>query len=81
MDYMFEKVKALLVGKFGVPAEQISEDATFEELDLDSLDLVEFAMAAQDEFGAKVTDEEAETLRTVGEAVTLLSSKLAGSEA
>lgn len=81
MDYLYEQVKQLLVTKFGVPAEQITPDSTFDELDLDSLDLVEFAMATQDEFGARISDEEAEGLKTVGEAVSLLSTKLAAADA
>ena len=80
MDYLYEKVKGLLVGKFGVPSEEIKPEATFEELDLDSLDLVEFAMATQDELGARITDTEAEGLRTVGEAVELLTRKLAATD-
>lgn len=81
MDYLYEQVKQLLATKFGVPVEQITPDATFEALDLDSLDLVEFAMATQDEFGARISDEEAEGLTTVGEAVSLLSTKLAAADA
>lgn len=81
MDYLFEQVKALLVDKFGVPADDVTENATFEELDLDSLDLVEFAMTAQESLGARITDAEAEELATVGEAVSLLATKLAGADA
>lgn len=81
MDYLFEQVKALLVDKFGVPADDVTENATFEELDLDSLDLVEFAMTAQESLGARITDAEAEELSTVGEAVSLLATKLAGADA
>lgn len=81
MDYLFEQVKALLVDKFGVPADDVTETVTFEELDLDSLDLVEFAMTAQESLGARITDAEAEDLRTVGEAVSLLATKLAGADA
>lgn len=81
MDYLFEQVKTLLTDKFGVPADQVTEEATFEELDLDSLDLVEFAMATQDLLGARITDTEAEGLETVGQAVSLLAQKLAAADA
>jgi acyl carrier protein len=72
---VFERVSALLVDKFGVPQEDISAEATFEDLDLDSLDLVEFSLACEEELGVRIEDEEAENLNTLGEAVDLLESK------
>ncbi len=72
---VFERVSALLVDKFGVPEEDISAEASFEDLDLDSLDLVEFSLACEEELGVRIEDEEAENLQTLGEAVTLLESK------
>ena len=75
MTAVYERVSALLTEKFGVPADDIRPDATFEELDLDSLDLVEFAMAAQDELGVEITDDEAADLETLADAVTLLEAK------
>ena len=75
---IYDRVSQLLVDRLGVPAEDISESATFSELDLDSLDLVEFALGAEDVFGVRITDDEAEGLRTVGDAVALLDSKGVG---
>jgi acyl carrier protein len=75
MSAVYEKVKELLVDKFGVPEDDISPEATFEDLDLDSLDLVEFALAAEEEMGARITDEEAEDLKTLDDTVKLLESK------
>jgi acyl carrier protein len=75
MSAVFDKVSALLVDKFGVPADDISPDATFEDLDLDSLDLVEFSLACEEELGVRIEDEEAESLDTLGDAVQLLESK------
>lgn len=72
---VFERVSALLVDKFGVPEEDIKAEASFEDLDLDSLDLVEFSLACEEELGVRIEDEEAENLQTLGEAVTLLESK------
>ena len=72
---VFERVSALLVDKFGVPQEGSSAEATFEDLDLDSLDLVEFSLACEEELGVRIEDEEAENLNTLGEAVDLLESK------
>jgi acyl carrier protein len=75
MNAVFDRVKELLVDKFGVPADDITPAATFEDLDLDSLDLVEFALAAEEEMGVRITDEEAEDLQTLDDTVKLLESK------
>jgi acyl carrier protein len=75
MSAVYDRVKDLLVEKFGVPAEDISPEATFDELDLDSLDLVEFALAAEEELGVRISDEEAEELDTLGETVQLLEAR------
>ena len=72
---VYDKVKELLVDKFGVPADEVTPEATFEDLDLDSLDLVEFALAAEEEMGVRISDEEAEKLATVQDTVDLLESK------
>jgi acyl carrier protein len=72
---VYDRVKDMLVDKFGVPEEDIRPDATFEELDLDSLDLVEFALAAEEELGVRISDEEAEDLETLEDAVKLLEAK------
>ena len=78
MSDTYDRVSTLLVDRLGVPAEDISADAAFAELDLDSLDLVEFALAAEETFGVAISDDEAEGLRTVGDAVQLLEAKHAG---
>jgi acyl carrier protein len=75
MNAVYDRVTELLIEKFGVPAEDIAVDATFEELDLDSLDLVEFALAAEEDLGVRITDDEAEELATLGDAVALLERK------
>ena len=71
----YDRVAELLVERLGVAEEDISPEATFGDLDLDSLDLVEFALGAEDVFGVRISDEEAEGLSTVGDAVALLDSK------
>ena len=78
MTATYDRVAALLSDRLGVPADDISAEATFEELDLDSLDLVEFALGAEEEFGVRIADEEAEELKTVGDAVALLETKGVG---
>ena len=75
MATVYDKVKELLVDKFGVEEEEVSPEATFEDLDLDSLDLVEFALAAEDELGVRISDEEAEQLETLDDTVKLLEEK------
>ncbi len=72
---VYERVSTILVENFGVEADKISADATFEDLDLDSLDLVEFSLAAEEELGVRIEDEEAEALGTLGDAVKLLEDK------
>ncbi len=72
---VYDKVKTLLVEKFGVEEDEISPTATFEDLDLDSLDLVEFALAAEEELGVRISDEEAEQLDTLEDTVKLLEQK------
>ena len=75
MSAVYDRVVELLTDKFGVPAEDISRQATFEDLDLDSLDLVEFALAAEEELGVRISDEEAAELETLDDTVKLLESK------
>ena len=75
MSALYEKVKTLLVDKFGVDESEVSMEASFEDLDLDSLDLVEFALAAEEELGVRISDEEAEQLETLADTVKLLEEK------
>ena len=72
---VYDKIVEMLDEKFGIAADEITQESTFEELDLDSLDLVEFSMAAEDDLGVKITDDEAAELKTVGDAVRLLEAK------
>ncbi|QBI21695.1 acyl carrier protein [Egibacter rhizosphaerae] len=72
---VYDKVKEVLVEKFGVEEGDVSPEATFEDLDLDSLDLVEFALAAEEELGVGISDEEAEQLESVQDTVKLLEQK------
>jgi acyl carrier protein len=71
------KLTDLLVDELGIERDGISLDAKFEEdLDVDSLGVVELLMALEDNFGVKIPDEEAEQITTVGEAVDLVEIKL-----
>ena len=63
-----EKIKELIVKQLAVPRDQVLEDARIvEDLNADSLDIVEFIMACEEEFGIEIPDEEAERLKTVGD--------------
>ena len=73
------RIKNLLVSELGLDEAKVSMEATFEEdLEVDSLGVVELLMALEDEFGVKIPDEEAEAIGTVGEAVDVVATKLAG---
>ena len=73
------KLTELLVEELGLDADKITMDATFEEdLEVDSLGVVELLMALEDNFGVTIPDEEAESIGTVGQAVDIVESKLQG---
>ena len=73
------KLTDLLVDELGLERDDITMEARFEEdLDVDSLGVVELLMALEDNFDVKIPDEEAEKLTTVGEAVDLVNQKLNG---
>jgi len=73
------KLTDLLVDELGIERDDITTGAKFEEdLDVDSLGVVELLMALEDNFGVKIPDEEAEQITTVGEAIDLVEAKLNG---
>ncbi|CAN5837076.1 acyl carrier protein [soil metagenome] len=72
---LYDKIVEMLEDKFGVSSDEVTPESTFEDLDLDSLDLVEFSMALEDELGVGISDDEAAELKTVGGVATLLKEK------
>ena len=71
----FESVRAIITELLGVEPEKVTETARFrEDLGADSLDLVELIMAFEDKFGGEISDDDAQKITTVGEAVTYLES-------
>ena len=77
----FEKVKEIIVEQLGVEPEKVTPEARFrEDLEADSLDQVELIMAFEDEFGGEISDEEAQQITTVGEAVSYLQARLEAGE-
>ncbi len=76
-DAAFEKFRESAVEVLQVPAEKVTKDARFaEDLDADSLDLVELVMALEESFDVTVEETELEDIETVGQAFDLISSKL-----
>ena len=73
-----DRVKKIVVEHLGVEADKVTEDASFiDDLGADSLDIVELVMEFEKEFNIDIPDEDAEKLRTVGDALTYLKSKSA----
>lgn len=79
MTALEEKVKDIIVEELGVEREKLAEDASFmDDLGADSLDTVELVMAFEKEFDIDIPDEDAEQLRTVGDALKYLHEKQGG---
>ena len=78
MSDMVEKVKDIIAEELGVEKEKLTDSASFmEDLGADSLDTVELVMAFEKEFDIDIPDEEAEKLRTFGDALRYLQEKMA----
>ena len=70
------RVREIIVNELGVEPEKVTDDASFvEDLGADSLDTVELVMAFEEEFGIDIPDEDAEQLRTVGDAIKYMKEK------
>ena len=71
------KLKPIIADQLGVDESQVTEDASFtEDLNADSLDLVELIMSLEEQFKLQISDEDAEKITTVGEAVDYISEHL-----
>lgn len=76
MDH-FEKIQEIVVDKLGVEKSKITLEASFiDDLGADSLDTVELIMKMEEEFEIEIPDEDAEKLRTVGDVVSYLNTKV-----
>lgn len=74
---VFEKVQGIIVEQLGVDESEVTRDASFrEDLEADSLDLVELIMAFEEEFGGEISDEEAQEIETVGQAVDYIEQHM-----
>ncbi len=71
-----DRVKAIIVEQLGVDGEEVTADASFvEDLGADSLDTVELIMAFEEEFGVEISDDEAEKIRKVRDAVEYIEKR------
>lgn len=74
---ILERVKKIIVDRLGVEESQVTPEATFkDDLGADSLDVVELVMELEDEFDMEISDEDAEKITTVGDAVAYIESKM-----
>lgn len=75
MSTVFDKIKKIVVEQLDVDEASITLETSFEDLDADSLDIVELIMALEEEFGIEIPDEDGEKLTTVGAAVEYINNK------
>ena len=72
-ESIFETVQSILADQLGIEPDQVTMDANFiDDLNADSLDIVELVMAMEQEFGISIPDDEAERIKTVGDAVNFI---------
>ncbi len=76
MENLSEKVRKIVAEKLGVDITKVNENSSFiDDLGADSLDVVDLAMALEDEFGVKIEDDKLEKFVTVGDVVNYLNGK------
>ncbi|WP_042356273.1 acyl carrier protein [Bacillus rubiinfantis] len=76
MAEVLERVTKIIVDRLGVDESQVTLEASFkDDLGADSLDVVELVMELEDEFDMEISDEDAEKISTVGDAVNYINSK------
>jgi acyl carrier protein len=74
-DEIFDKVKGVVADQLNVEENEVTEDASFiDDLGADSLGIVELVMALEEEFGISIPDEDAESIKTVGDAISYIQA-------
>ncbi|HEY4622545.1 acyl carrier protein [Solibacillus sp. FSL R7-0668] len=77
MSTVFERVSKVVVDRLGVDESEVKLEASFrDDLGADSLDVVELVMELEDEFDMEISDEDAEKIGTVGDAISYIESKV-----
>ncbi|MFQ5592568.1 MAG: acyl carrier protein [Anaerolineae bacterium] len=77
MSDIFARVQAIIVDQLGVDESEVVPSASFREnLEADSLDLVELIMAFEEEFGGEISDDEAQKIQTVGDSVAYIEQHM-----
>jgi acyl carrier protein len=77
-EEIFAQVKSILVDTLSVDEDKVTMDARFQEdLETDSLDLVELVMTLEEQFSIKISDDEAAAIKTVGDAVNFVQTRIA----
>ena len=77
MSEAADRVREIIANELGVEMEKVTDEASFvEDLGADSLDTVELVMAFEEEFGVDIPDEDAEQMRTVGDAISYLQEQI-----
>ncbi len=71
-----DKVKGIVAEQLEVEVSNLTMETTFEEIDADSLDIVELVMALEEEFELEISDQEIENVKTVGDVVKFIESKV-----
>lgn len=77
MSDVFKEVQSIIVEQLGLDEDKVSLESRFrEDLEADSLDIVELIMAFEDEFGGEISDEDAQNITTVGDVVKYIENEM-----
>ncbi len=78
MAAVYERLQSIVAEQLGVEPDQVVREAEFvQDLNADSLDMVELVMSLEEEFGVEISDDEVENIRTVGDAVDYIEEHAA----